>query len=201
MDAAGNVLPQSSRTTAQPLDLFTSLIECNFIATPAIVVRKKCYEQVGDFDTQLSICEDYDMWLRLAKGFTIVGLPTPLVKVRVHDSSTVQDTAAFCRFRLAVVQKHFGPSGGDPSMWAEEKRRAYALAFREVAIRHSQDGKSAQKWQSLERAITIWPDLLHRLDTFYELACGAQSRGRRGHVTLYVVGCRREWRQDAWMAG
>lgn len=183
IDAAGDPLPQTDQRIVASSKLFSALTESNFLTTPAIIVRKRCFAQVGDFDTQLSICEDYDMWLRLAKQFTIVGLSVPLVKIRVHGANTVRDTAAFSRFRIHVVQKHFGDAEGDPAMWPEEKRCAYAMAFRDVALKHSQDGEDVQKWQYLEKAIAIWPGLLARLDTFYELACGEQPRGRRGLAT------------------
>ena len=183
IDAAGNSLPQSSHRVVPPADLYLALTEGNFLATPAIVVRKRCFEVVGSFDTQLGICEDYDMWLRLAKDFTIAGLPAPLVRIRVHDGNTVQDTAAFSRYRLALVQKHYGSLDGSPSKWTEEKKRAVALAYREAALTYSQDGQLAEKRQYLDKAILVWPELLSRLDTFYELACDEQPRGYRGHAT------------------
>jgi glycosyltransferase involved in cell wall biosynthesis len=187
VDAVGNIIPQSSQRVSPPSDLFSSLIEDNFIVTPAIVVRKKCFKQAGNFDTRLGICEDYDMWLRLAKTFTIAGLPTPLVRIRVHESNTLQDTAAFSRFRLALVQKHFGALEGDPPTWPEEKRRAYSVAFREIALKHIQDGQPDEGWQFLEKAVSIWPALLGRLDTYYELACGDQPRGYRGLANLLDI--------------
>ena len=40
-----------------------------------------------------------------------------------------------------------------------------------------------QGWAYLEKAFVIWPPLLTRLDTFFELACGDQPTGHRGDVT------------------
>ena len=184
IDAEGNTLPQHGDRVVPPSELYSSLIDGNFIATPAIVLRKECYNQVDPFDTALSICEDYDMWLRLAREFTIAGLAAPLVKIRVHDSNTVGDAAAFSQFRLALVRKHFGPPTGDPVTWPEAKQRAYAHAYREVALRHRRSGEGAERWQSIEKAVTIWPPLLGQLDTFYEIACGDQPRGYRGQADL-----------------
>jgi len=187
MDAAGNILPQSSQRVVPPSDLFSSLIDTNLIVTPAIVARKKCFEQVGNFDPQFGIAEDYDMWLRLAKVFTIMGLPAPLVRIRVHESNTLQDTAAFSRFRLAVIQKHFGPLEGALPTWPEDKRRAYAQTFRSIALRYIQDGQPDEGWQFLEKAVSIRPALLGQLDTYYELACGDQPRGYRGQADLLDI--------------
>jgi glycosyltransferase involved in cell wall biosynthesis len=177
IDTHGKPLYQSGQTVVPPSGLYAALIEGNFIATPAVVVRRNCYENAGYFDPQLGICEDYDMWLRLAQSWAIVGMPDPLVKIRIHDSNTVGDTAAFSRFRLALVQKHFGAPDDDPAAWTDLKRRAFAFAYREVAFRWTD-----RRWEFLAKAVMAWPALLERLDTFYELACGDQLRGYRGHA-------------------
>jgi glycosyltransferase involved in cell wall biosynthesis len=182
IDSQGNLLSQFSQKVVEPSALVSALTENNFIATPAMLARKTCYEQVGEFDPRLGICEDYDMWLRLASKFTISGLPAQLVRVRVHEGNTQRDTTAFARFRLAMIEKNFGAQTGDPATWPQEKRRAYAFAFQSIALRRIQDGQVEQGWFDLERGIALWPQLLDSLDIFYELACGSQFRGQRGQV-------------------
>jgi glycosyltransferase involved in cell wall biosynthesis len=187
IDAVGNILPQSRQKVVPPSELFSSLIDNNHIQTSAIVVRKICFEQVGNFDTRFGICEDHDMWLRLAKAFVIVGVPLPLVKYRVLENSTQSNTTAFARFQLAMIQKHFGALEGAPQTWSEEKRRAYAQAFRSIALRYIQDSRPDRGWHFLEEAVSIWPDLLKCLDTSYELVCGDQPRGYRGQPDLLDI--------------
>ncbi len=187
IDAAGNPLPQSSRKVVNPADLYSSLAEECFIQTSTFVARRTCFERVGRFDPAFTICEDYDIFLRLAKGCTIVGIPIPLVRYRVHGSSAMNHVDTLCRFRLEVPRKHFGPEEGDPLTWPDEKRRAYACAHRFVALTYIQAGRPEQGWRSLERAVAIWPGLLGRLDTLYELACGDQPRGQRGEANLIDI--------------
>jgi tetratricopeptide (TPR) repeat protein len=188
IDPAGSLLPTSSEKVVPPEDLFSSLIESDFIVTPAIVVRKKCYEQVGPFDLQFRICEDYDMWLRLAKVFTIMGIARVLVKIRVSQNSTMmRDTDALCQSRIALTQKHFGACEGNPNTWSDDKRRAYAYAFLTCCIRHIQDSNHDKGWHFLEKAASLWPQLMDRLDVFYELACSDQPRGYRGQTHLLNI--------------
>lgn len=182
IDEAGNTLPQPGQKVVPPPELFGALIENCFVLTPTIVVRSRCFEQVGYFDPELEICEDYDMWLRLAETCTIVGLPYPLVKIRVHPSNTTRNTDNFCRFRLTLTQKHFGELEGNPQAWSDDKRRAHAHAFSDVAMKYNQDGRHDLGWRYFEKAISIWPDLLSQLGTFFELACGDQPRGYRGQA-------------------
>lgn len=187
IDAAGNLLPQSSRKVVKPADLYSSLAEECFIQTSTFAVRRRCFARVGGFDLAFQICEDYDMFLRLAKECTIVGVPLPLVRYRVHGHSTMNDVDTLCRFRLEVPRKHFGPEEGDPLTWPDGKRRAYACAYRFVALAHIQSGRAEQGWQFLAKGASIWPEILGRLDTFYELACGDQPRGRRGQADLMDI--------------
>ena len=55
-------LRHTRRSRAYPL-----LIEANFIVTSAIVVKRSTLQEVGVFDTTLSGCEDWDLWIRIAR--------------------------------------------------------------------------------------------------------------------------------------
>ncbi|MCD4737948.1 MAG: glycosyltransferase [Anaerolineae bacterium] len=186
IDAVGKTLTQAAGTI--PLQAtFSRLIEANFIVTPALIVRRHCFNKVGAFDTQFKIAEDYDMWLRLAKEFTIQGVQQPLVKIRVHENNTMANLAGFCQARLALARKHFGKQENPPATWSVEKQQGYAYAFRDVALKHIQSGLAEQGWQYLKKAAVIYPPLWGRLDTFYEIACGKQPRGYRGQVDVVDI--------------
>jgi glycosyltransferase involved in cell wall biosynthesis len=187
IDQAGNRLPHIGVKTVPPSELFSALIENDFVLTPTLVVRRKCFETVGGFDTDFQICEDYDMWLRLAKQFLIAGLPTPLVRVRVHGGNTIGNQDALLHYRLLLIQKHFGPPEGDPAIWIEDKRRAYAYAYAYASAVSFQSGEAEQGWQFIEKASLVWPKILEQLDIFYELAVGDQSRGYRGQADLLDI--------------
>jgi tetratricopeptide (TPR) repeat protein len=182
IDEAGNLLPQSNIRTVPPQQLFSALLEEDFVLTPTVVVRKCCFDQAGRFDEQFHICEDYDMWLRLAKSFTLQGVSQPLVRVRIHSGNTLRDISALVHYRLLVVSKHFGAVDGDPTLWSTEKQMAQAFALRDVAFVEIQAGQTEQGWAHLERAILCWPALLDGPRTFYELALGNQQRGQRGQL-------------------
>lgn len=188
IDETGELLPTSRLRVVAPKLLFSALIESDFIMTPALVVFRKCYGEVGPFDSQFRICEDYDMWLRLARDFIILGIPDPLVRIRVHENSEImRDRVAICEYRMALTRKHFGPREGNPGDWDEDKRRAYSFALWTCVLMHIEDGEWEEGWHGLEDAVSIWPALLKRLDVFYELACGDQPRGYRSRVDLMDI--------------
>jgi len=54
------------------------------IAAPTVIVRKSLLERVGGFDVGQRMCEDYDLWLRLAAVSEIDGVPETMSFVRSH---------------------------------------------------------------------------------------------------------------------
>jgi glycosyltransferase involved in cell wall biosynthesis len=55
------------------------------IAVPTVMVRRQLLERAGGFDTGQRMCEDYDLWLRLASLSEIDGVHETLVSVRSHQ--------------------------------------------------------------------------------------------------------------------
>ena len=62
---------------------FERMINANFAPPVSFFVRKKVLESVGDFDTSLKSCEDWDLWIRAAKSeFRIYSINQVLVAYR-----------------------------------------------------------------------------------------------------------------------
>ena len=187
IDSDGKRLPQENRMTVPPDQLYAALADDCFIQTTGFVMRQRCFDQAGWFDTEFDISEDYDMFLRLAQNFRIVGLGEPLVRYRVHQQNTVSNTAKWCESRLALTRKHFGDPRQSTAGMTGQQRRAHACAYRAVAIKCLQDGADDQGWQYLRQGASLWPEILGQLDTLYELVCGNQPpglRGDAGHMNL-----------------
>jgi glycosyltransferase involved in cell wall biosynthesis len=62
------------------------------VAIPSVMVRRRLLEQVGGFDLTLRVCEDYDLWLRLAGLSAVDGVPETLLYKRTHRESYYNDT-------------------------------------------------------------------------------------------------------------
>jgi len=50
-----------------------------------VLVKRKCFDEVGLFDERMVGYSDHDMWLRVAGSFNIGYLDLPLVKKRQHE--------------------------------------------------------------------------------------------------------------------
>jgi hypothetical protein len=86
MDADGSITDQSCGPYLSgriyPDMLF---IGRNSITTPTVMVRAEVLRKVGVFDETLTICEDLDLWRRVAKEYAVFHIEKPLAKIRTQN--------------------------------------------------------------------------------------------------------------------
>jgi len=183
IDENGDMLPQSGNSIVAPQALHARLLEGGFFPPHAALVRADVVKAIGMFDTNLDGqgTEDWDLWLRLSREYTLQGIADPLARYRVSPDSMSTNAASMHDNRMAVLAKHFGPPQGNSMTWPQEKQKAYGFGYRSSALTFMRQDQPDEGWRLLSKAISIWPDLLSRLDTFYELACADQPRGFAGH--------------------
>ena len=75
------------KPSAAPVFTFEELIERNSIPILTVMVRHHCIEKVGGFDNDLALSEDYDLWLRISKEFSIGFLPETLAVYHTHGEN------------------------------------------------------------------------------------------------------------------
>jgi glycosyltransferase involved in cell wall biosynthesis len=180
IDQAGNVLPRIGNQSIPANEFRRRILQGGFFPVHAALVRADVIREVDLFDPQLTSLEDWDLWLRVSKRYPMEYVPEPLVRYRVYPGSMSTNAERMHTNRIRVLTKHFGPPENEPNNWSAEKRRAYGFAYRSGALGYIQQNKSEEGWRLMERAVSVWPSLLERLDTFYELACGDQVKGYRG---------------------
>jgi len=87
--------------------VFALLVTECFVATPCAVVRREVLEEVGVFNEALAVCEDVNMWLRIASCWKMAALREVLVTVykRVGSLSMVAGgTKIALAGKLAALQ-------------------------------------------------------------------------------------------------
>ena len=183
----GNLLPGIGGQEIEPEDFRSRLLEGGFFPVHAALVRATALKSGGLFDTSLTSVEDWDLWLRISEKQGLRGIAPPLARYRVYPGSMSTNTARMHANRMAVLSKIFGGPASDVSDWPDEKRIAYAFAYRTTALGYLAQGEDELGWHWMEAAFVIWPMLLNRLDTFYELACKDQQRGYRGQAPLLDI--------------
>jgi len=86
----GNIFKTENRTRAQWLRHF--FLRGNALCHPTVLIRRRCYDDVGYYDPALAQLPDLDMWVRLVKHFEIHLLQEPLIGFRVLRDN--QNTSA-----------------------------------------------------------------------------------------------------------
>lgn len=88
------------------------LFEGNTITTSSVLVCRRLIGQAGDFSTDRTVSEDYDMWLRLSRLAPICFISQPLTLYRVLDLSYFHVNPTVARMRtlktLQMAVERFG---------------------------------------------------------------------------------------------
>ncbi|MCI0698577.1 glycosyltransferase [candidate division KSB1 bacterium] len=76
------------------------------ISPSSVLMRRELFDAVGLFDEQLPVCEDYDLWLRVASRFEVGFIPEPLIVKRGgHPDQLSQRDWGNDRYRVAALRK------------------------------------------------------------------------------------------------
>jgi glycosyltransferase involved in cell wall biosynthesis len=115
-------------------DIFWDLLENNFIPMPTVLTRKSSLLSAGCFNTNMSLVEDWDMWLRLSEHFLIAALEEPMAihrKAIVESGQMSSSPAQLCKQALRVQQMALERPRAQAA--AGSKRRYVRRKFRERA--------------------------------------------------------------------
>ncbi len=124
---------------------------CN-IAPSSVLVHKKVFESVGLFDEMLEVCEDYDLWLRIALSFDIGLVDEKLIKKYAgHEEQLSFKHWGMDRFRVRTLEKIL------KELNKEEQR--YSLVKNELIIKYELLLKGALKYDK-KQEIQIYREKL-----------------------------------------
>jgi glycosyltransferase involved in cell wall biosynthesis len=185
VDQENNLLPQIENRPVPSDELHHALLDGNFFVPESIFLRRYVYDEVGPFDVSLRACEDWDMWLRVTKKFKIIHVPDILTRHRILAGSMSTDPLRMMTARLAVLKKHLGdePLTADSSML----HHAYGRAYLGSCVEYLQYGNSNKAYECFQKMANICPGLLLEVDTYYQLGCGDQPKGRMGDMASLDV--------------
>ncbi len=149
-------------------DMAVEIMHTNYIVTTSTaMVRTEAARAVEGFDPTLKVCEDYEFWLRVAKGRKVGVVERPLVGYRHHGTSLSDDHYAMAYGRIEVADR----VAADPSPYPEG---AEAFFREERWRRQIQLGRMCLHDGKLEEARRY-------------LAASLAYRKRRENLALYLA--------------
>jgi glycosyltransferase involved in cell wall biosynthesis len=85
-------------------DHYLALLKGNYIGMHATVMyRRSIFDRVGGFDTALTSCEDYDLYLRIARRHAICRHARIVAEYRWHTANMSSDSARMLLTALSVL--------------------------------------------------------------------------------------------------
>ena len=126
----------------------------------SVLVRRSWLDKVGPFDESLRACEDWDMWLRLAKAGCRMGwVARPVSLYRIHGQQMTRQAKRMRKAMLTVLDKTFNYPDL-PESWLAMRDRAYAAAYVKAAARAYYTTALASAKRDLAEAVRLDPSLL-----------------------------------------
>lgn len=127
-------------------DFFDSLVRQNQLPLSTVLLKKSALDRVGLFEEAKPYhgCEDYDLWLRLAKaGFVFYGMPDVLARYRRHDTAMTAVASNSFNPMLRLVRRHIDDSG----LSELEKRNLLTGLYRALIAALIDEGNIAEAKQ------------------------------------------------------
>jgi len=168
-----------NRTQGQWLRQF--FLRGNVLCHPTILIRRRCYDEVGYYDPSLAQLPDLDMWVRLVQRYSIHILPEPLVGFRIlsdnrNASAPRQEVIVRLNWEWRRILEHY----------AALDRRLLVEAFPELAPRlegaHDEGALLARRprpalWCLAERALHVGrsPHICFAFDAMYRVLMNSST--------------------------
>jgi glycosyltransferase involved in cell wall biosynthesis len=87
-------------------DIYNKCLPLCVISPSSIIIHKDIFNDIGLFDEELPVCEDYDMWLRICSKYSVLFLDQKLInKYGGHDDQLSKKYWGMDRFRLIALEK------------------------------------------------------------------------------------------------
>jgi glycosyltransferase involved in cell wall biosynthesis len=144
---------QRLRTLHHPFyqgDVYKRLLLGTILGSASsVLVRKECFDRVGAFDDQLTSCQDWEMWLRIAKEYEFAYVKDILARINMHGKQISTNFAALIPGRTRMVKKHEDEFKKYPKIFVVHLKRLGKL--------HCLNGTWNQSWPWFKAAIDVRP--------------------------------------------
>ena len=84
----------------------------NCLCHPSVLIRKKCYDEIGLYNSRMSVLPDFDMWVRLCMKYDIHIMDEKLVRFRIFTGETnasgdILPTHIRIHFEILPILDHY----------------------------------------------------------------------------------------------
>jgi len=128
------------------------------INADTVALRRDAFDAVGGFDASLRVCEDWDLWLRIAVRYPVVlfaAIPEPLAVYRITPGSISSSAMRMFKAYLGLVEGRclYGTSGVSRRLL---RRRILSFLHYDASMALRGE-ESPLDLQFILKSIALWP--------------------------------------------
>ncbi|NIO07106.1 MAG: glycosyltransferase family 2 protein, partial [Deltaproteobacteria bacterium] len=136
-------------------DIFRPSLELCLVSPSSVMMKRSLFARMGGFDESFTVCEDYDLWLRIAVEHPVMLIPDPLVVKRGgHPDQLSRSMWGLDRFRVLTIEKLL--RSGLPGLkrsWALEALAVKVSVLAQGSRKRGREGE-ARKYEAILEALT-----------------------------------------------
>ncbi len=138
---------------------FGPLMRRYFLAIPAVVVRRASLDGLGEwFDPRFSVCEEVELFLRIAHDWKLAMCAESLATYRVHAASeTWRKSEMFLAETLLILEKFRSLYPEFDERYANEAQSMLDRAYWSHAVFCWRDGKRASAYKAVWKMTSAGP--------------------------------------------
>jgi len=128
---------------------YTELLKKNYISTSSVLIKKDVFEKLGYFLKENRGCLDYQMWLRVARGYKIEYIHEPLLLYTAHEqslSSKKVDRLKDILYLYGLEEDEIKRTGSRENLATLHDSKARTLKELGVRLYFADDRKNARKY-------------------------------------------------------
>ena len=145
-------------------DIFDKCLKLCLISPSSVVMRRELFDEMGGFDEEFPVCEDYDLWLKITSLYRVGFVPEPLiVKYGGHSDQLSRRYKCMDYWRVRALERILFTRTFEP----ERRQRV----VEEMCFKAGVLAKGMEKHENRENLAYI-KDILWRF--------GGSPDGRRG---------------------
>ena len=129
------------------------------VSPSSIMIHKDIFKDVGLFDENFPVCEDYDLWLRICSRYPVVYLREKLIKkFGGHDDQLSRRYWGMDRFRIQALEKMIN----DPVLSENDRMATITTAINKARIlqkglvKHSHEEEAEKMTKKLAELETLY---------------------------------------------
>ena len=128
-------------------DIFLHCLPRCVMSPSSVVLHRSVVEELGGFDETLPVCEDYELWLRIACQTTVLYVPEKLlIKYGGHKDQLSRSSWGMDRYRIQALEKLLLSE----VLSETQSQKAIAEMLRKIEI-YVAGARRRQRWQGVQR--------------------------------------------------